>query len=456
MPTTTSKNFAHRSYWILLLTSVLTAFVILSILVFLTNQIDKHSIKDTRKRAALVIAEWQSALQLSVEDYAYWTVAHQAISNGDRDAIYDNIGSGATQSELFDWIVILGPDGSVLHKFGFPTTAKVEDALSNKATSTLIAMLGEHDPRDYQSISGAIPLGREVTLFSAAWVTPDDMLGLGVNQLPILIGGIVMGKSRMTSLQRLTDAQTVGIQTEPTEGTEIAISFDGPFIVPGQLTITPVSPGREIRAEMLPWLLVFCSAVLFGSLSLARYFNHLAAQLNRAIALASTDPLTGLSNRAALQSVIENPKIEKALELGEVAVLNIDLNHFKQLNDKCGHAFGDVALQITAQRLQSSVRASDHVVRLGGDEFLCLIVDQNPNEAARTVADRIISQFNNPIDFGSFKFNLKASIGIAVSSVGGRWDDLFRQADEAMYQSKTNGDALPTFYSDRGIFMRPA
>lgn len=443
---TNPKRLVRHTYLMLLLTGVLTILVTLGMLVMLTNRIDERTALDTRERSSLVITEWQTALQKAVEDYAYWTLAYENISSGDTHAIYDNIGSGATESDLFDWIVILDGNGSVQHTFDFPGTVNAENVLGSAKSSTLLSMLSEHDPFDYLAISGAVSVGGEVSLISAAWVTPDDMTGLDASQLPVLIGGVTLEGTRLTMLQKSTGAASIDIIVAPITNTETDYAFDGPFGISGHLLLTPKTPGRVFRSEILPWLLVFCAAVVAIALSVARYFSHLAFQLNRAIVLASTDPLTGLSNRAAMQTFIQSPWIEQALDQGDIAVLNLDLNRFKQLNDQHGHAAGDVALQVTARRLQDAVRKSDRVVRLGGDEFLCLIVDRNPQKAAAKVADRIVSLFNDPIDFGSFKSDLKASIGIAVGSVGVHWDDLLNRADEAMYQAKKRGDAQPTFH----------
>lgn len=369
------------------------------------------------------------------------------ILDGDADAIHENIGSGATQSELFDWIVILGADGSVQHSFNLPEAEDTEAVFDNAKASTLLSLLGEHDPLDYQPVSGAIRVGQGISLVSAAWVTPDDMTGLNAGQLPVLICGITLDDGRLSRLLRSTGAEAIGISAEPVEDTEIAYSLEGPFGISGHLSLTPKTPGRALRVETLPWLLVFCGAVALVMISVARHFHHLAAQLNKAIVLASTDPLTGLSNRAALQSFIETPVIEHALGRGDIAVLNLDLNDFKQLNDQHGHAAGDIALKVTAERLQHAVRKTDRVVRLGGDEFLCLIVDQDAKEIAGIVADRIDALFNTPIDFGAFKSNLRVSIGIAVGSPGDHWDDLAKRADAAMYRAKKSAKARPIFHS---------
>lgn len=440
------KRLVRNTYLMLLLNGALTILMTLSLLAVLTNRIDERAETDIRERLSLIMAEWQSALQLAVEDHAYWTLAYQSILRDDADAIYENIGSAATESELFDWIVILNADGTVQRAYNFPPAVEVEDALNSEKTSTLLSMLGAHDPIDYLSVSSAIEVGQDVSLISAAWVTPDNMRGLDASQLPVIIGGVMFKGQRLAKLEQSVGADAVVLVAAPPNETEIAYEFDSPFDIINHLSLTPMTPGSDLRKEILPWLMIFCSAVSLVTLLVARYFRQLAVQLNRSIVLASTDPLTGLSNRVALQSLIESPLIGHALDHGYIAVINLDLNRFKQLNDQHGHAVGDVALQFTAKRLRNAVRKSDRVARIGGDEFLCLIVDQAPKQAVEKIADRIVSAFNEPIDFGSFKCDLHASIGIAVGGVGDSWDDLVRRADAAMYQAKRREKGLPVFH----------
>lgn len=439
MPLSNTELSIGRSYLLLLLTGAMTILVLIGLLIALTNRINERAAVDTRERFELILNEWQEALELGTKDYAYWTLAYQLILSGDADAVLDNIGSGATQSDLFDWIVILDSDGSVKYAFDFPESEEPETVFDETEVSTLLSLLSKHDPAEYQPVSGAIRVGEEVSLVSTAWVTPDDMTRLEASQLPVLICGITLDAEKQLKLLRSTDADAIGISAEAIKHTEIAHKFEGPFGISGHLSLTPKTPGRALRAEALPWLLAFCTVVALVTISVARHIRSLGGQLNRAIILASTDPLTGLSNRAALQSFIETPLIEHALGRGDIAVLNLDLNGFKQLNDQHGHAAGDVALKVTAERLKHAVRDSDRVVRLGGDEFLCLIVDQNPKEVAKLAANRITESFSDPIDFGSFKSHLYVSIGIAVGDPGDNWGDLTNRADAAMYRAKKSG-----------------
>jgi diguanylate cyclase (GGDEF)-like protein/PAS domain S-box-containing protein len=168
--------------------------------------------------------------------------------------------------------------------------------------------------------------------------------------------------------------------------------------------------------------------------------------------LAFYDPLTKLSNRRLLMDRLEKALTTTARSKQFGALVFIDLDNFKILNDTLGHDKGDQLLKEIAERLKSCVRDSDTVSRLGGDEFVILLEDlhQLPIEAkksARIVGKKILDALNHTFDFDGYQHLSTASIGIALfnhETVG--LDELLKQADAAMYKSKVAGRNRMTFY----------
>lgn len=167
--------------------------------------------------------------------------------------------------------------------------------------------------------------------------------------------------------------------------------------------------------------------------------EELAAANQRLQALALQDPLTGIANRNALQQHLEMA-LRRSLRSSEpLAVMLIDLDGFKPINDQHGHALGDQVLAQVAQRLQSCARDCDLPARLGGDEFVLVCESLASEEAAREVAERILSQIGQPIAIPQGEVRVGASIGIALSRGEDSPTQLIRQADMAMYQAKAEG-----------------
>jgi diguanylate cyclase (GGDEF)-like protein len=152
---------------------------------------------------------------------------------------------------------------------------------------------------------------------------------------------------------------------------------------------------------------------------------------------ARHDPLTGLANRAVLTDELERVMPRRS---GPVAVLYLDLDGFKQVNDTHGHEAGDLVLATVAQRLSTAVRGTDLVVRLGGDEFVLLCPDL-PEEDAIRLAERIVGDVAQPISFRGEPLDVGASVGIAAYGVDAPAgdSDVLRTADMAMYEAKKQG-----------------
>ncbi|MFN0153549.1 MAG: putative bifunctional diguanylate cyclase/phosphodiesterase [Gaiella sp.] len=151
------------------------------------------------------------------------------------------------------------------------------------------------------------------------------------------------------------------------------------------------------------------------------------------------DALTGLPNRALLADRLAHA-IERAKRTGaDVAVLFLDVDDFKTINDSLGHAAGDELLVELATRLQGCLRSADTAARLGGDEFALLLEDSLGVDGATVVADRVLEAIAQPMLLGSSEVLPRASVGIVFAAPGQTAGELLRNADVAMYQAKQSG-----------------
>lgn len=167
--------------------------------------------------------------------------------------------------------------------------------------------------------------------------------------------------------------------------------------------------------------------------------------------LAFYDPLTGLPNRRLLQDRLHQAMSQARRERGRLALLFLDLDKFKPVNDAFGHQAGDELLQAVAQRLQACVRESDTVARLGGDEFVLLLPSIEAAQDAMAVAEKIHQAFGQPFALSAGRsVSMTFSTGIAVYPEHANDEKaLMRHADEAMYQAKAAG-------RDRFVLFAPA
>ena len=216
-------------------------------------------------------------------------------------------------------------------------------------------------------------------------------------------------------------------------------------------------PGREVMAarkdgEKFPMEISLSEMILGG---LCYYVGIVRDITERKLAeqkiahLAHHDYLTGLPNRARFMASLELSANLAKRNKYKVALLFLDLDGFKKINDVYGHDAGDLLLQEVANRLSKVIRASDNVARIGGDEFILVLNNIQIDADSRLVASKIIAALSEPFDLKGQECHVGGSIGVSIFP-----DDtedlakLLKQADEAMYHAKQNGKNTSKFYRD--------
>lgn len=195
-----------------------------------------------------------------------------------------------------------------------------------------------------------------------------------------------------------------------------------------------------------------CAIIYFGWRRMVEQDREIARRIaaeTRAHELAHTDALTGLANRRqferALQETIASPPGAESVH----AVLMLDLNGFKKVNDVYGHHAGDDVLVVVAQRLSAALRDGDLLARLGGDEFAIIARHLAGAEGATSIAIRILKSLESPIEVQSKQHRVGAGIGLAlVPQDGVNAEEILRKADIALYRAKAEGQSAARFFEE--------
>jgi diguanylate cyclase (GGDEF)-like protein len=183
-----------------------------------------------------------------------------------------------------------------------------------------------------------------------------------------------------------------------------------------------------------------------------RRVNALLSQLDQARAslqqVAHFDPLTNLINRRGFNQLFAEKLIDCAARNTRLAVMFLDIDHFKRINDSLGHDAGDELLKTIATRIKHAIRSHDDVVaRFGGDEF-CILINLSQRDEAQSMAQRIMLKLKEPIELSGRQMVMTTSIGISVFPEDGTTSaELLKHADLALYQSKGSGRNTLNFFS---------
>ncbi len=279
---------------------------------------------------------------------------------------------------------------------------------------------------------------QDIELSDSELLISPDMNPQLVHRDTQVYDGVLTDTNRQALLQR-------GRLTEIKATLFIPVLFEDQLIAVLNLDSFKESCSLDPDAEAMAKVFAAQMAVLLQRYKLS---DELAVSNQRLERLANYDVLTGLPNRAHFYKQL-NEAIKIATNTQGLALLFIDLDGFKLINDSLGHAAGDQLLAQAAQRLQSCVRRSDMVARLGGDEFTIILENLDSQAAALRIAGKVLKGLSQPFPIFGQEYKVTASIGIAYYPYHARdAESLVKLADIAMYQAKNLGKNRFFLFSD--------
>jgi diguanylate cyclase (GGDEF)-like protein len=212
----------------------------------------------------------------------------------------------------------------------------------------------------------------------------------------------------------------------------------------GYLAWDAVKPASSLINRLLPALMAVAGLIALVLAFLLFRFRRATLQLAASEAgaqhLALHDPLTDLPNRTLFTNRLQSALDGRDGGKQKVALLYLDLDHFKHINDTLGHPAGDELVRQVARRLEDLVRKRDTVARLGGDEFGVVLSQVEDAFSVSRIAERFVTALAKPFDLAGEIVHIGASVGVVIApDSGGNAEDLRRKADIALYEAKNNG-----------------
>ena len=398
-------------------------------------------------------------------------VVYQLHYNFDRDWVHHLV--GLRLNTFFDHDHVFVTDGrdklvyALEHnssvdpaRFGNAELGRVMDLLRGRAQPTR----DEH----YQepSLDPITNLGhpRGVQLLQRFMQRPAIVAGV-VAELPSLAGPISGAEPPLILTVKYLDGPLLGdigirfdlpglraLGREPVKNNEhVYVVTDSAGKPIARFAWVPNRPGASIVATVLPFMAIaFGGFALLTALAL-RYIRRSAAKIaegeSRLRHLALHDPLSGLPNRTFFGERLSQVITDTGKDGSVAAVLAIDLDHFKDINDTLGHHIGDALIGVVAQRLVHAMRREDLVARLGGDEFAVITTEAADLDDLQRFSERVIAVLRAPYSISGHTLLIGASIGIAViDSRTTDAADVMRRADVALYRAKNEGRSRACIY----------
>lgn len=448
---------ATRFVAVLTLLSVsIVAGLVAGLLIWAGQEADEVSAERQLALATLTINDLREKIAHNQESVTVWDDAVIAVRKSQNDEWIDyNLGSWMHTYFGHDGAYVLDPTDQPIYQFSTHSNAEpyndVEGVAANLA-AVLRQQMREGDDSDLT----------------------DRILSQGQADV-----GIVAGRPAIVSVKPIV-SDTGEIEQEPgREFLHVAVRFlDTDFVASlsedylfedmhfswtkasgdtkaslpllaasgdpiGYLVWVPYQPGTHVVHRIAPiavGTLCLLLVLVAGLLALlARRSQKLAERDAKMNHLALHDPLTDLPNRVLFHNRLDIALSDRSGG-GFVAVLYLDLDHFKQVNDTLGHPAGDAVIIEFAHRLRDLLRSSDTVARIGGDEFTIVLPDLRTVGDAELLCDRIIDTVRKPFDIDGHQVFIGVTIGLAVSpSDGGTGTELCRKADIALYHAKSSG-----------------
>jgi diguanylate cyclase (GGDEF)-like protein len=250
-----------------------------------------------------------------------------------------------------------------------------------------------------------------------------------------LLSYVLLGTAALhPSMARLSESGNSEPDMKLTFGRLVLLTGTA-LLAPGVLAVqaTLEGPIREIPVIVGASVLLF----MLAAVRMACMISQQRALERRLEFQAFHDPLTLLANRALFADRLEQALARASRQQGRVAVLFVDLDDFKPVNDSLGHEAGDRLLKAVGERLRACLRPADTAARLGGDEFAVLLESVGDEAEAMRITRRILDALHAPFAFGGHDVSIGASVGVALSEgARDRSDDLLRKADLALYRVK--------------------
>lgn len=302
--------------------------------------------------------------------------------------------------------------------------------------------------------TGMVSLHSEPYLFTAAAIVPRIQSVFATRKPPaVLVSLIPLRGQKLNNISSMSRLEGFVLAPEQVERDGVGAfqlkSPRGNDI--GVIAWQASQPGTQMLQRINPFLavaaLIIAAVVIAVTIFTRQMTRRLARSEANAVHSAQHDALSGLPNRSSFQTLLTETLEESARKESSTAVIYMDLDHFKDINDTLGHSAGDKVIVAVANRLKQVLPENGIVARISGDEFAMVISDCENDEWLEYILDQVQDEISRPVKIGRRELHASLSMGAAIAPKDGKNpDELLRKADIALYDAKANGRNRRSFF----------
>ncbi|WP_291844256.1 EAL domain-containing protein [Maricaulis sp.] len=433
-----------------LIASVLTIY-------FFVGALNRNAVQNDRQLLSAGIEAASRQNETWVADYGWWGEVLELWNAREKDILTSSLASSFSDHSAFDFVALFAQGDTETMGWHRESGSRLRtDVLTHEDVAGLRADLADAYHQGRYIATHFLKVDGQPYIASATVMGEYEDRASMTDPMrdPIIVLGAAMDEAFLAEAHDVFlvsgAALHDGAMPRGVQGLEL-LDDNGHLI--GWMSWQASRPGLvTLRLAFLPLLayIVFfflCAQLIANKArTLAR---HAASNEKRAVIAAGTDNLSGLPNRLGFTSFIESTLARRAAQDGEAAIIYIDLNGFKAVNDKAGHRAGDDVIRRVAHRFRGAVSDEIHIARVGGDEFACALIGADSTHAALDIARRLSASLARPFEIDGRAFEIGAAIGIAHSDPGSPkpFSQLIHDADLAMYRAKADQLDKPLIFN---------
>lgn len=437
---------------------VALAMMCIVIAVFSSAQnADQLAVSQEQERVVKAISDYGEQSVRAVESIAHSDLAVRNIRHGyDADWVHRHIGQRLNSFFGQDYVFVI--DAANRYVYGSHNGRRINPAETAQAQPELTLLVdvvrarsaasdATNKPHRAVSLRGLQRFaGQPAIVAASAVLSSDPKIAVPAGAAPVIATVQFIGEAMLREIGSRLDLPTLRQPTPEDIGKDdhVLNLVNGNDQQVTRIAWTPRKPGALVIRNVIPFIAIALGEFLILAGFVLRYMDKatraLAESGEQMRHLALHDPMSKLPNRISFNQALERTIEAARSEHVRSAVLLVDLDHFKDVNDTLGHHVGDDLISVVSQRLREAIREDDMVARLGGDEFAMITADLHQGAPIQTIADRIIGKLRAPYMIMGHSIVIGASIGIAnVDEQSESAAEVMRRADIALYRAKNEG-----------------